>query len=57
MSTNTDKQWRLQVKAKNGNWVNRGLFETRAHAREVARELRGYDWYTRVILYVKAKKA
>lgn len=34
-------QWRVQVKAKTGNWINKGLFETRAVARVHAKYLRG----------------
>lgn len=39
--SNTRKQWRVQVKAKTGNWINKGLYETRKDARARCRDLRG----------------
>jgi hypothetical protein len=57
MASNTQKQWRVQTKAKNGNWVNRGLFETRERAREKARWLRLYlGGETHVVPYIKGAK-
>ncbi len=62
MSTNTEKQWRVQVrKSRNHVWKNKGLFETREVARLQAWRCReaadGYGFgNTRVIPYVKAKK-
>lgn len=38
--SSTSKQWRVQVKAKTGRWINKGLFETRDAARDQAYMLR-----------------
>lgn len=69
MSKATDTQWRVQIRAARGKkWNNRGLFETRAAAREDAIERRQWDyvagrgWHgwgfgnTRVVKYQKAAK-
>lgn len=67
MSTNTEKQWRVQVrKSRAHKWVNKGLFETREDARIQCAIFRGDERYwsdvvygfgnTRVIPYVKTKK-
>lgn len=48
--------WRVQVRTKGGSWINKGLFETRAVARERCRALRietyGYG-NTRVVRFEK----
>lgn len=60
MASKTDStrvMWRVQTKAKTGTWLNRGLYETRARARESASFLRNVQGYgygrTRVIRYVR----
>ena len=57
MTAATDKQWRVQQLASTGNWINRGLFETRAAARLDAKQKRASGLEVRVVGYVKAKKA
>lgn len=66
---NTDISWRVQVrKSRDHKWKNKGLYETRAVAREAATEWRtweycfgrGYHGYgfgnTRVVRHVKGPK-
>lgn len=70
MTAATQILWRVQTKASTGNWINRGLYETRDAARAQAAYLRDDKWRnglqipntgygfgnTRVVRYVKAKK-
>jgi hypothetical protein len=56
MSKATDQQWRVQQLASTGNWISRGLFETRAAARLDAKQKRWAGLEVRVIPYVKPQK-
>ena len=50
----TKVMWRVQVKAERADrWLNMGLYETRARARENAAEYRANGWLTRSIRYEK----